>query len=228
MLECNNMTKHYGSRSVLDHISLNMEEGHIYALLGKNGSGKSTFMKIAAGLVKPEDGTITFQGEKIGYKTKEYIAFMPAESFFYDYMTVGNVKDYFKDFYKDFDEAKYIELIDKMELPAKEKVKHLSSGETAKLMLAATLARKARLYLLDEPFNGIDLIARDVIITAILEAANENTTLIISSHCVEELENLSDRVIFLNKGKITLAGDTEELRETYGKSMTELYRERLA
>lgn len=228
MLECNNLTKHYGNRIVLDHISLNMEEGHIYALLGKNGSGKSTFMKAIAGLVKPEDGTITFQGEKIGYKTKEYIAYMPSESFFYDYMTVRNVKNYFKDFYKDFDEVRFIELINKMELSENEKVKSLSSGETAKLMLATTLARKARLYMLDEPFNGIDLIAREVVITTILEAANENTTLIISSHMVEELENLSDRLIFLNKGKIALAGDTEELRETYGKSVTELYKERLA
>lgn len=228
MLQSIDLTKCYSQKTVVNKVSLTIEAGKIYALLGNNGSGKSTFMKMAAGLVKPESGTIMFKGEKIGTKSKKRIAFMPTDAFFYDYMKVKDVGKYYSDFYEDFDNSRWEVLLVKMELDQKDKVKNLSSGEVVKLKLAATLARNAELYMLDEPLNGIDLLARDTIITTILEVANETTSLLISSHMVEELENIVDQVIFLKQGAVELIGDAEELRETRGKSIVELYKEILA
>jgi len=228
ILESRDLTKKYSNKTVVSSASFTIEEGQIYALLGQNGSGKSTLMKMAAGLVKPDDGTITYQGKKVGVESKKEVAYMPTEPYFYDYMTVGDVGNYYKDFYEDFDQERYEMLLTKMDLSKKDKVKYLSSGLTAKLKLAATLARNAKIYLLDEPLNGIDLITRDLIITTILEVAQEDTAIVISSHIVDELEKIVDHVIFLQQGSVKLIGDAEELRETYGKSIVEIYKEILA
>lgn len=225
MLESKNLTKKYMNKPAVNDMSIQIDKGRIYALLGPNGSGKTTLMKMAAGLVKPTSGTITYEGQPIGVASKEKVAYMPTEPFFYSYMTVKDVGQYYTDFFKDFDNKRYQELLGRMDLELSEKAKNLSSGNAAKLKIAVTLARRAELYMLDEPLNGIDIIARDRIITTILEAANEDTTLLISSHLVDELEKIIDHAIFIKNGSIELVGDAEELRETRGKSIVELYKE---
>lgn len=225
MLECKSIVKKYMSKTAVDGISLEIESGRIYALLGPNGSGKTTLMKIAAGLIKPTSGSITYQGLSIGVESKAAIAYMPTETFFYNYMTVADVGKYYKDFFPDFDEKRYEELIQRMDLNMKDKAKNLSSGLAAKLKIAATLARKAELYMLDEPLNGIDIIAREKIITTILESAKEDATIVISSHLVDELEKIIDHAIFIKNGVLELVGDAEDLRETKGKSIVEIYKE---
>ena len=157
MLECKDVVKKYISKTAIDGISFEMEKGRIYALLGENGSGKTTLMKMIAGLVKPTSGTITYKGLPIGVESKAAIAYMPTEPFFYNYMTVRDIGNYYKDFFPDFNEKYYEELIQRMELNMRDKAKSLSSGFAAKLKLAATLARDAQLYMLDEPLNGIDI-----------------------------------------------------------------------
>jgi ABC-2 type transport system ATP-binding protein len=213
------------TKTAVNGINLDIEAGKVYALLGPNGSGKTTWMKMAAGLVKPTSGTITYRGIPIGIESKSKIAYMSTEPFFYSYMTVKDVGQYYKDFFSDFDEKRYEELIERMELSMKEKAKSLSSGMAAKLKIAATMARKAELYMLDEPLNGIDIIAREKIITTILEVTGEESTLIISSHLVDELEKIIDNAIFVKKGTIVMNGEAEELRLTHGKSIVELYKE---
>lgn len=225
MLESKDLVKKYYSKTAVNNISLEIEEGKIYALLGPNGSGKTTFMKIAAGLVKPTSGTITYKGYPIGVESKKKVAYMSTEPFFYSYMTVADVGKYYKDFFEDFDSARYAELIERMELDMSDKTKSLSSGLAAKLKIAATLARKAELYMLDEPLNGIDIIARERIITTILEVARENVSILISSHLVDELEKIIDNAIFIKHGSIELIGEAEELRITRGKSIVDLYKE---
>jgi len=182
-------------------------------------------MKIVAGLVKPTMGTITYNGQMIGPETKRKIAYMPTEPFFYDYMTVENVGKYYEDFFDDFDPKRYEELVKQMDLNMTDKAKALSSGLAAKLKIAATLARKAELYLLDEPLNGIDIIARDHIITAILEAANENVSIVLSSHLVDELEKIIDNAVFIKDGSVVLCGEAEKIRSERGKSIVDLYKE---
>ncbi|BCJ94533.1 ABC transporter ATP-binding protein [Anaerocolumna cellulosilytica] len=225
ILQSNNLVKKYMSKTAVNGITLDIEAGKVYALLGPNGSGKTTWMKMVAGLVKPTSGTITYKGISIGIESKSKIAYMSTEPFFYNYMTVKDVGKYYKDFFSDFDEKRYEELIERMELSMKDKAKSLSSGMAAKLKIAATMARKAELYMLDEPLNGIDIIARERIITTILEVTGEEATLIISSHLVDELEKIIDNAIFVKKGTIAMNGEAEELRLAHGKSIVELYKE---
>jgi ABC-2 type transport system ATP-binding protein len=225
ILQCNDLVKKYMNKTAVNGISFEVEKGKIYALLGPNGSGKTTLMKIIAGLVKPTSGTITYNGNPIGVESKKKVAYMSTEPFYYNYMTVEDVGKYYKDFFEDFDIKRYEELIDRMELGMKDKSKTLSSGLAAKLKIAATLARKAELYMLDEPLNGIDIIAREKIINTVLEDAREDAAILISSHLVDELEKIIDNAVFIKTGAIVLNGVAEELRASHGKSIVELYKE---
>lgn len=225
MLECSNIKKTYLNKVAVENISVSLEKGKIYAFLGPNGSGKTTFMKMVAGLVKPTEGTILFQEKPIGVESKKKIAYMPTEDYFYSYMTVQDVGKYYQDFFEDFDRSHFDKLLETMNLDYKQKVNKLSSGMLARVKFAATMARKAQLYMLDEPLNGIDLIAREHVINAILSVANQDNTVVLSSHLVDELEAIIDRVVFVNEGNVILQGDAETIREERGKSIVELYKE---
>jgi ABC-2 type transport system ATP-binding protein len=225
MLSTRDVVKRYLGKVAVAGISFDVEPGKIYALLGPNGSGKTTWMKMVAGLIKPTMGTITYKGMPIGVETKRKIAYMSTEPFFYNFMTVHDVGKYYEEFFDDFDRMKYNELIARMGLKMTDKSKNLSSGLAAKLKIAATLARKAEIYLLDEPLNGIDIIAREHIVNAMLEAATDNATLIISSHLVDELEKIIDNAIFIKEGNLVLTGEAETIRAQHQKSIVDLYKE---
>lgn len=147
----------------MDQIDLTLQDGHIYALLGPNGSGKFTLMKMISGLASPTSGNITLDGERISWKTKAKTAYAPTESFFFRYMTIGDAADYYADFFGDFDQNSFQEILKEMDLQEDMKMQSLSSGMAAKAKIALTLGRKAELVLLDEPLNGIDLLAREEI-----------------------------------------------------------------
>ncbi len=225
MLKFDSITKGYGGRQALFNVSLQFEPGCLCALVGPNGSGKSTLMKIGAGLVKPTHGTATYNGLPIGKESKAKIAYMSTEPFYYSYMNIGNVGQFYEDFYQDFDPHAYAELIRFMELSMDMKVKSLSSGMAAKLKIAATLARNAEVVMLDEPLNGIDLIGRDQIINSIIRYTGVGRTFIISSHLLDELEPITDTVVMLRNGQVILNGKAEDIREQHGKSIVELYKE---
>ena len=225
MLDSKNVVKRYGGKYAVNDMSVVIEDAHIYGLLGPNGSGKSTWMKMVAGLIVPDDGQITLDGVKIGADTKRHIAYMPTEAYFYSYMKIKDVGKYYADFFEDFDEQQFEKLISEMHLEQSMKVRTLSSGMMAKLKIAVTLSRKAELYLLDEPLNGIDLLARDEVIQTILQNMSEDSSVVISSHLVEELERIIDKAIFMKDGQIVLMGDVEEIRQERGESIVDLYRQ---
>ena len=225
MLDCVNIEKRYGGKFAVNGGSVRIEDAHIYGLLGPNGSGKSTWMKMAAGLIVPDDGQMTLDGVKIGAETKRHIAYMPTEGCFYSYMKIKDVGRYYQDFFDDFDAQQFEKLIADMDLEMNMKVRNLSSGMMAKLKIAVTLSRKAELYLLDEPLNGIDLLARDEVVNTILTNMSDNASVVISSHLVEELERIIDKAIFMKDGQIVLMGDVEEIRQERGESVTDLYRQ---
>lgn len=225
MVEAKMVGKRYLGKQAVKDASMIWEDGKVYALLGPNGSGKTTFMKMVAGLVKPTSGELYYNNEKIGVESKKKVAYMSTEPFFYSYMTVKHVGKYYEDFFEDFSMARYEELITRMELKMTDKAKELSSGLAAKLKIAATLARDAQLYMLDEPLNGIDIIARENVIRTIVEAAEEGKTVVISSHLVDELEPIVDSVVFMKQGSVILSGDAEEVRTERGKSIVDLYKE---
>lgn len=225
MLESIEVTKKFVGKTAVDGITMQLEPGHIYAMLGPNGSGKTTWMKMAAGLIKPTSGQIRYMGQPISVETKNDIAYMSTEPYFYEWMTVGDVGKYYADFFKDFSMDKYDYLLEKMELLKKLKVKSLSSGMMAKLKVAVTMARDAKVYMLDEPLNGIDLLARDSVMNMILMAADERKTLLISSHLVEELESVVDKAIFIKNSKFAGIYDVEALRTEDNMSLADKYRQ---
>ncbi len=225
MLEFRNVTKKYGSQIAVNNVSLKLEAAKIYAMLGPNGSGKTTLMKMAVGLVKPNEGEVYYNGEPIGIKSRREIAYMSTEPYFYNWMTVWDVGRYYEDFFEDFSMERYEELIRKMELSMDLKTKALSSGMMAKLKIAVTMARKAKVFLLDEPLNGIDLLARDEIIRAVLESLDDDVTLLLSSHLVDELEKIVDVAVYMKDSNLVAVWDVEELRTKQGKSVVDLYRE---
>jgi ABC-2 type transport system ATP-binding protein len=224
-IKTQNLTKKFSRVVAVDNVSITIEGGKIYGLLGPNGSGKSTLMKLIAGLFHPNSGSINAFGSPLSISDKADIAYMPTEPYYYDYMTIDTIKNYYRDFYKDFSPEKYDRLIAKMGLSPAMKVNSLSSGMAAKLKMAATMARKAKIVMLDEPLNGIDLIARDLIISAIIEEAEPETAIIISSHLIDVMESLLDSVYFIKEGRIVTSGDAEDIRKEHGKSIVDLYKE---
>lgn len=225
ILKAENLNKGFFRNKALESFNLEIEQSKIYGMLGPNGSGKTTFFKIAAGLYKPTSGKITINGSEIGADTKKQTAFMPTEDFLFNWMKVKMALKFYADMYEDFDHNKALEYLKFMELEQGMKVGHLSTGMKARLKLILTLARDAKLYLLDEPLNGIDPISRDKTLKLIVSALKEDCAIIISSHLVSELETVLDEVIFLDKGTVVLSGDTEKFRIERKCSIEELYKE---
>ncbi len=225
LLETNHLTKGFLSKKAVNGITLQIEKGKVYGLLGPNGSGKTTLMKMVAGLLHPSSGDIQIDGKPIGAETKKITAYMSTENFIYGYMSIKTVGKFFKDFYEDFRPQEFEKLIDYMELEMNMKVASLSTGMASKLKIAATLSRNSKLFMLDEPLNGIDLVAREKILNAIVEKANWDNTIIISSHLVDQMEKILDDVIFIKDGEVVLKGSAEVVREQRGKSIVDLYKE---
>ncbi len=225
MLESKEITKVFGAKTAVDHVTLQLDAGHVYAMLGPNGSGKTTWMKMAAGLCKPTGGEIRFQGEPVSIESRKHVAYMSTEPYFYSWMTVRDVGVYYSDFFQDYSAERYRQLLQRMELTEDLKTRALSSGMMAKLKIAVTLARDAQVYMLDEPFNGIDLLARDEIRACILEAASEDKLMLLSSHLVEEMEAIADCAVFIREGKLIECVDLDTMRTEMGVSMTDRYRQ---
>ncbi|MBQ4435375.1 MAG: ABC transporter ATP-binding protein [Clostridia bacterium] len=225
MLKSEEVTKVFGATKAVDQVSLSLEQGHIYAMLGPNGSGKTTWMKMAAGLCKPTSGVVKFEGEPVGVNSRAHIAYMSTEPYFYTWMSLRDVGRYYEDFFTDFSMMRYAELLNSFELDESMKIKNLSSGMMAKAKIAVTLARDAKVWMLDEPFNGIDLLARDRIKEAIIAAASPDKLLLMSSHLVEEMETIADRAVFIRSGKLVKEVDIETERSENGCSIADEYRQ---
>ena len=224
MLESKEVTKAFGSKVAIDHVSLSLEPGHIYAMMGPNGSGKTTWMKLAAGLLKPTSGAVYFNGRPVSIQSRKEVAYVSTEPYFYAWMSVLDAGKYYQDFFADFSMDRYRGLLQEMGVQEKVKITSLSSGLTAKMKMAVTLARDARVYMMDEPFNGIDLLARDEIRDIVLRTATPDKMMLISSHLVEEMENIADKVVFIREGKLVEVRDLKEMLETEGKTMSDRYR----
>ncbi|MBA7498076.1 ABC transporter ATP-binding protein YtrB [subsurface metagenome] len=225
ILKSTQLSKYFYQKKALDKVDINIEKGKIYGVLGPNGGGKSTFLKIAAGLLKPSQGEITIDNEKPGVHTKSIVSYLPETNYLYKWMKIKDALNFFKDLYADFDTERARESLIFMELEEEEKVTSLSKGMMGRLKLTLALSRKAKLYLLDEPLNGIDPISREKIITSILDSYNEKTSILICSHLIYYIEKLLDYVFFLSEGRIILAGDAEDLRNKRGMSIDKLFQE---
>lgn len=225
ILELKNITKKYFNKVAIENIDLTFTGGKIYGLLGPNGCGKTTLLKILVGLHKPTSGNITLNGDKLTHLSKNKIAFLPTENFIYDNFKIKQTIKYYKDMYNDFDEKKALSIITNFSLDLNSTIKSLSSGQVAKLKIALTISRNAQIYVFDEPLNGVDIITKDSIINCIIDSYSENKIIIISSHMVEEIEKIFDEVIFIKDSHVELCGITEQLRSQYQKSITNIFKE---
>ncbi len=225
LVEIKDLSKSYFNKKALNNLNLNIEEGRVVGILGPNGSGKTTLIKILTGLLRQSKGEVHIDGHEVGVYTKSIVSYLPDRNFLYKWMTIEDAFNFYSDFYSDFDEKRGEELLDFMKLEKKMKITSLSKGMTEKLNLTLVLARKAKLYILDEPIAGVDPVARDKILDAIITNYNEDSAMIITTHLVRDMENIFNDVVFLREGEIALQGNAESLREEKGMSIDELYKE---
>lgn len=225
ILTTKNLKKYFSGKAALDGIDLDIPLGKIVGLLGPNGSGKTTFIKIAAGILRQTGGEILIDGEVPGVYTKSIVSYLPDRDYLYEWMKIMDALNFYEDFFKDFDRKKAEDLMQFMNLDMDSKVTSLSKGMMEKLNLSLVIARKAKLYILDEPLAGVDPTAREKIIDTIVANFREDSSMIISTHQVNTMEKLFDKVLFLSDGKIVLDGDAEELRNERNMSIDELFRE---
>lgn len=224
-LKITDLTKKYYNKTALSNVSLNFEPGKIYGLLGPNGSGKTTFMKVIAGLHKQTSGEVLINNEELSYKTKAYVSYMPTENFMYDNFKVIDILKFYDNMYEDFRYDYAINFINEVNINLNYKIANLSSGLIGKLKVVIALSRDAQIYMLDEPLNGVDVLSRDTIIDIITKSHGENKIIIISTHLVSEIEKILDTVIFLKNGVVEVFGDAEELRQERQLSVEGLYKE---
>lgn len=225
ILQCSHLTKRFGSLYALNDISFTVAPGRIVGLLGPNGSGKSTFIKLATGLLTPTDGSISICGLPVGLATKLKVSYLPDKNYLNDSLKIDQLIDYFNDFYENFDRKKAYEMLERLNINPKNRLKTLSKGTKEKVQLILVMSRNADLYLLDEPIGGVDPAARDYILSTILSNYNENGSIIISTHLISDIEPVLDDILFIKDGRLVLTSSVDAIREENEKSVDALFRE---
>jgi len=224
-LECSGLSKYFGTNPALHNLSISLPAGKIIGLLGPNGSGKTTLIKLACGLLTPTEGNIRVCGFEPGIESKTLVSYLPERTYLPDWMTVMECIRFFQDFYADFDYDRAISMLQALQVPANARMKTLSKGTREKVQLVLVMSRRARLYLLDEPIGGVDPAARDYILGTILKNYNEDSTVLISTHLIADVEKILDEFIFIQNGQLVSYASTDSLREDLGKSIDQYFRE---
>lgn len=225
LVTCKNLTKTFGSTTALLDVNLDIEEGHIIGLLGPNGSGKTTLIKILNGLLTPTAGEVYIQEHPVGVASKKVVSYLPDHTYLGSNMRVNEIIDFFKDFYDDFEENRAYDMLEKLEINPKQRLKSMSKGTKEKVQLILVMSRRAALYVLDEPIAGVDPAARDYILNTIITNYDEHASILISTHLIADIENILDQVIFIKNGEIVRNSTVDSIREEEGKSVDALFRE---
>ena len=225
LLKCVNLTKRYANVTALNNINLTVTSGKIIGLLGPNGSGKTTLIKLINGLLTPTSGELYVTGDIPGPKTKARVAYLPDSSYLNSWMTVDQIVKMFTDFYDDFRPALAYNMLSQLGIAPSVKLKTLSKGNKEKVCLILVMSRNAKLYVLDEPIAGVDPATRDYIMSVIINNYNPDSSVIISTHLISDIEQVLDEVIFIQNGEILLQRSVDEIREENGKSVDQLFRE---
>lgn len=225
ILECKSITKKYSGTIALSDVNLTLERGRIIGLLGPNGSGKTTLLKLINGLLVPDGGNLLIDGLEPGIKTKKIISYLPEKTYLAEWMTVDQVVEFFKDFYEDFNMQRALKMLEDLKINRSQKLKTMSKGTKEKVQLILVMSREADLYCLDEPIGGVDPASRDYILNTIINNYRENSTVLISTHLIADVEKVLDEVIFIKEGVVTLHSSVDDIRMKEGKSIDSLFRE---
>lgn len=225
LVTCKELTKTYGKKTALNRVSLEIESGHIIGLLGPNGSGKTTFIKLLNGLLTPTSGELYVKQLPVGIESKKIISYLPDQSYLNMNHTVQEVLDYFGAFYADFDGERALRMLDSLHISPKDRLKSMSKGTKEKVQLILVMSRRAELYVLDEPIAGVDPAARDYILQTILSNYEPEASILISTHLISDVETILDQVIFIREGEICLQAAVDDIRMQHQKSVDALFRE---
>ena len=224
LVEFKDVCKDYGKNKVLKNVSFKIQNGKITGLLGRNGMGKSTILKLINDLLTPTSGEILVKGKKVGIESKKIISFLPERTYLDKSWTIKQIFEFFVDFYEDFDIDKARQLLSDLELDENAKIVKMSKGMIEKLQLVLVMARNAELYVLDEPLGGVDPATRDYILETILRNYNPDAAILISTHLISDIEKILDDVIIIDHGEIILQDSVDNLRDQYNESIDEIFR----
>ena len=219
------VTKNYGHEVALMDVSLNIQPGRIIGLLGPNGSGKTTIIKLINGLLQPSLGNIYIHGQLPSPASKKVVSYLPDTTYLNENMKIIDAIRYFQDFYADFNVQRSYQLLNDLHLQPNQKLNSLSKGNKEKVQLILVMSREADLYVLDEPIGGVDPAARDYILRTIIQNRRPNSSVLISTHLIADIEQVLDEAIFINQGRILLHENTTVMRNQYGKSIDEIFRD---
>ena len=225
LIKIQDLNKKYGKKQVLKDVNLTLHGGQIVGLLGPNGSGKTTVIKVLNGLLKEYDGDVQIDQQAIGIHSKKIISYLPDEPYFENWMTTSDALNLFVDMYDDFDLNKALSLMERMDIEKKVKIKELSKGMKEKFQLILVMSRKAKIYILDEPLGGIDPAARELILDTILNNYAEDALVLLSTHLIADIEKIFDEVIFIKNGEIILHENSEDLRMKRQASINDIFKE---
>ena len=225
VLECKDLSKHYGNAPALNHVSLAVEPSRIVGLLGPNGSGKPTLIKLANGLLTPSEGEVLVCDMAPGKESHASVSYLPERTCIPTWMSVKQLLDFYGDFYRDFNRKAAEEMLTHLNIRLTQRIKQMSKGTREKVQLIMVMSRAAKLYLLDEPIGGVDPATRDYILSTIIGNYNPEAAVIISTHLIADVEKVLDEVIFINQGQVVLQSSVDEIREEKGMSVDALFRE---
>lgn len=225
LFECKDLRKNYGKNQALKGLNLQIESGQIVGLLGPNGSGKTTLIKLANGLLTKNGGELYIDGKEVGVETKKIVSYLLERTYLDVHSKVKDVIEFFKDFYSDFEENRAYDMLSKLNINPNDKLKTMSKGTREKVQLILVMSRQAKLYFLDEPIGGVDPAARDYILNTIISNYNPEAAVIISTHLISDIEKVLDDVVMIKNGELVMHKKVDEIREEYGKSVDEVFRE---
>ena len=228
MITLTNVSKRYGTKKALDHVNLELTPGKLIGLVGENGSGKSTTLKLIAGLNHPTNGEVRVNGEKVTRKIADSVSYLSELDEYYRFFTVKRSIEFQSSQFKDFDKEKAYEILKFMKLDPNDKLKHLSKGNRGRLKIVLSLARNVPVILMDEPFSGLDPMVRNSIVKGLISFIDlEKQFVLITTHEIREVENILDEVVAIKAGSIIGHHTVEELREQKQMGivdwMTEVY-----
>lgn len=225
IIEIKELEKKYGNKEVLKGLNLTIGSGQIVGLLGPNGCGKTTLLKTIVGLIKDYKGTVLIDGNAPNTYTKSIVSYLPEKTYLSNWMTVKDAFSLFSDFYTNFNIEKARDMATSLQLEEKQKIATMSKGMQEKIQLILVMSREAKIYILDEPIGGVDPAARDYILSTILKNYSNESSILLSTHLIHDVERIFDKVLFLKDGKIELDEYVDTIREQKGLSIDALFRE---